>query len=366
MASGQRQPVKAERRPTGDHASEPLGRGDTLVHVLGHPDCPLDVAAAAADAQVWNCHRFCKLLHHAGLRFVYYGLSGSRVRGGEVVDIGVAEPPWEYGSPRHESYTALLSEALRQSHDARPCSRHLVCSLYGAAHSDVDCLGLPVIEPMVGYDHCWAPYRVFPSYAHQTVIYTLQADYVENTRWFDTVIPHFVDPADYPLGGGSGGYALYLGRNAEDKGISIAEEVCASAGIPLRTVHGGYWGKRKAGLIGDARVVFMPTLYLEPFGYVAIEAQMCGVPVLTTDWGAFAETVEHGVSGFRCRTEAEFLCGLERVGGLDRERIRRRALGRYTIEAVMPEYTDYFDFVWNVHVNGGYYAANALRHAFRR
>jgi hypothetical protein len=180
-----------------------------------------------------------------------------------------------------------------------------------------------------------------------------------------SAIPHFVNPDDFPLGDSPDDYALYLGRNAEDKGIGIAEDVCAAAGVPLKKVHEGYSGSRKAELIGSARVVLMPTLYLEPFGYVAVEAQMCGTPVVTTDWGAFVETVAHGVSGYRCRTQAEFLWALQHVDSLDRTAIRQRALRKYSVAAVTDQYLDYFDFVWNVHVNGGYYARDAVRYSFR-
>jgi glycosyltransferase involved in cell wall biosynthesis len=332
------------------------------IHVFGHPVHPLDVSHRPADAQVFNCLNFCSLLHHAGLPYTYYGMSGSVLpRDGEFVDLGTATGDWVYGNEWHQEYTRRASAAfLARIGDPEVLRPELVAMLYGAAQMDIAFGELPVVEAMVGYDHCCDTYRVFPSYAHQAALYARQQELIHDTKFFDTVIPHFLDPDHYPAGTGQGGYALYLGRNAPDKGIALAEAACEAAGLPLRKVHDGVWGEEKAKLLGDAQVVMMPTLYLEPFGYVAIEAQMCGTPVVTTDWGAFPETVDHGETGFRCRTHAEFLAALEKVGGLDRQLIRRRAVARFGVETVAPRYLAYFNFVWRVH-NGGYSAPGALR-----
>ncbi|NOY79764.1 MAG: glycosyltransferase family 4 protein [Kiritimatiellaeota bacterium] len=335
------------------------------VHVLGHPSRPLDVGAAPADAQVFNCRNFCLLLSRAGLRFVYYGLPGSRLpeSGGELVEIGEATGPWEYGNAWHREYTRRLDAALEERVSTAQDGRGIVVSLYGCAQADIatpERFGLPVIEAMVGYDHCWAPYRVFPSYAHQHVIYGKFGDELRESIWFDTVIPHFLDPVEYDIIEDKGDYALFLGRDAPDKGGAIAADICRRAGVPLRMIHDGLSGRDKTEMLARAVAVFMPTVYVEPFGYVAVEAQMCGVPVLTTDWGAFVETVEHGRTGFRCRTAAEFLAGLAAASDLDPDYIRARAVRRYSIQAVTPAYLAYFDFVCKVHRNG-YYAPEALR-----
>ncbi len=336
----------------------PIGR----VHVFGHPVQPLEVSRRPADAQVFNCLNFCTMLERSGLSYVYYGISGSHLPGGgEFVDLGEAGGEWVYGNAWHREYVRRANAAFAAMEeldgDPRP---ELAVILYGAAQGELEVGDLPLVEAMIGYDHCCDAYRVFPSYAHQAALYTSHAALVHDTRFFDTVIPHFIDPADFRPGQGRGGYALYLGRNAPDKGIALAEDACAAAGIPLRRVHDGVWGASKAELLGEAVAVLMPSLYLEPFGYVAIEAQMCGTPAITTDWGAFPETVEQGVTGFRCRTRAEFLAALAAAPALDRGEIRRRAVARFGIEAVGPQYLAYFDFVWRVH-RDGYRAADAIR-----
>ena len=47
------------------------------------------------------------------------------------------------------------------------------------------------------------------------------------------VIHHGVDISEFPIGGGKGGYAIFLGRMSPDKGVHIAIDAAKAAGIPL-------------------------------------------------------------------------------------------------------------------------------------
>ena len=334
-----------------------------LIHVLGHPALPMDITNAPGDAQVLNCHNFCLMLSLLGLPYIYYGCPGSKLpSGGAFVDCGKPIGKWSYRNKWHQIYNKRLSKHLAKCArlDGKP---EIIASIYGAAQSDIETFGLPVIEAMVGYDHCWAPYRVFPSYAHQHTIYAQQPDFTAKNRFFDTVIPHFLDDTQYWPSSNPQDYLLFIGRDAPGKGLAVAQQAAEKTGLELKVVHNGCFGAAKTELLANARAVLMPTLYVEPFGYVAIEAQMCGTPIITTDWGAFAETVLHGLTGFRCRTQAEFVAAIRKTPRLDRNFIRDYALNHFSIKKIAPKYKAYFDFVWNVHKNGGYYADAAFRDA---
>jgi glycosyltransferase involved in cell wall biosynthesis len=310
---------------------------------------------------VRNCDHFCRMLSHLGIPFLYYGLPESRLpAGGTLVSTGHPTAAWSWQNSWHHLYTQRLSKALAKHvvDDPRP---QLVASLYGVAQSEVDVQGLPVFEPMVGYGTCWARFKVFPSYAQQTAIYTKQQEDTWQTRFFDTVIPHFTFPSHYHVSKHPQDYLLYLGRDAADKGIAIAKRCAEDTGLPLRIEHTGWIGEAKADLLANARAVLMPTVYIEPFGYVAIEAQMSGTPVITTDWGAFAEIVLHGETGFRCRTAAEFAAAARMAPRLDREHIRFSAQTRFSMVNVAPFYEKYMQFVWQIHNNAGYYTPGAFR-----
>jgi glycosyltransferase involved in cell wall biosynthesis len=56
-------------------------------------------------------------------------------------------------------------------------------------------------------------------------------------------------------------------------------------------------------LLGAADIAITMTLNGdENFGYGAVEAMACGLPVVGTDWGGLKDTIEHAVTGFRVPT----------------------------------------------------------------
>jgi glycosyltransferase involved in cell wall biosynthesis len=106
--------------------------------------------------------------------------------------------------------------------------------------------------------------------------------------------------------------------------------------------------------MSKATALFVPTIYIEPFGTVNVEAQACGTPVITTDWGAFTETVLHGTTGFRCRNLREFLLAAEDVKKLDPKVIRKWANDNYSLEAVGFKYEQYFKRLYGIWGKGWY------------
>lgn len=221
-----------------------------------------------------------------------------------------------------------------------------------------------VVETGVGYSGVAAPFRVYESYAWMHTVYGQYMGAMSGDgRVDDAVIPNFFETADFPQGDGQGDYFLYMSRMTHRKGYGIAVETTRQIGAQLliagvggdsvdepHVTHVGLANsKLRAELLGGARATFVPTLYIEPFGGVAVESMLCGTPVLCTDWGAFTETVSHGEDGFRCRTIDEFVAGALFVDELDRQSIRERAQSRFSIEKIGAEYTRYFQRIVRSH-----------------
>ena len=88
--------------------------------------------------------------------------------------------------------------------------------------------------------------------------------------------------------------------------------------------------------------MFAPTIYVEPFNCAAVEAQFCGTPIISTDFGGFTETVEHGVTGFRCSYLGEFVRAIKDAELLDRRYIHLRAVEKYSMHHIKYDYERYF------------------------
>jgi glycosyltransferase involved in cell wall biosynthesis len=184
-------------------------------------------------------------------------------------------------------------------------------------------------------------------------------------NWWDTVIPGYLDPDQFSFSAEKDDYYLFIGRLIDRKGYRIAADVCFDLGKklvvagqgnpPLGCEYVGVVGPEERGrLMSRAKAVFVPTIYIEPFGNVNVEAQACGTPVITTDWGAFTETVIQGVTGFRCRTFGEFKRAALAVEKLDPHLIRSRAVADYSLETIGKKYEDYFSRLLHLWSRGWY------------
>jgi len=256
-------------------------------------------------------------------------------------------PHWRHFN--HRAANAIRKRAERKD---------FICLIGGAANKAIaDALpALMTVEFGIGYPGTFAKYRVFESYAWMHAIYGAQAPggpAGADGFWFDAVIPGYFEQERFPFSAKKQDYCCFVGRLIERKGFSIAVEVCKALGMRLFIAgqgtppdYGEYLGvigpAERGELMTNARACFVPTVYLEPFGNVAVEAMSCGTPVISTDWGAMTETVVHGKTGFRCRTFKQFIDAVEAAPMLDPVAIREHAISTYSLEATAPKYDDYF------------------------
>lgn len=178
------------------------------------------------------------------------------------------------------------------------------------------------------------------------------------------VIHHGVDVDRFPVGDGSGGYALFLGRMSPDKGVHIAARIARAAGVPLKIAAkmrepaerayfqanvepllggeveyvGEVGGQDKLELLAAAACLFNPIAWPEPFGMVMIEALACGTPVIATPCGSVPEIVCEGVTGFVRGSESELAEALQRVGELDRTWCRKDAETRFSTQRMVADH----------------------------
>jgi glycosyltransferase involved in cell wall biosynthesis len=231
------------------------------------------------------------------------------------------------------------------------------------AHPD-----LMTVEYSIGYVSSFAPYRVYESHIWRHCTHGYQDD--QRGRFFDAVIPYFFDETEFPFRAEKEPFALYVGRLTPRKGVAIACQAAKLAGVPLKVIgHGDLGlvtdGAEYLGALPDAErnewmsrasCLICPTLYLEPFGSMAVEAQLVGTPVISTDFGAFVETVEQGKTGYRCNYLGEFVEAISAVRALDPAYIRARAVSLYSMGVIAPQYQRYFErllLLWDQGWNTG-------------
>lgn len=362
-------------------------------HVLALPHThvtPEFSACAFTNKAFYFCEMMRSLGHHVTLyagpkstanvdEFVPCVTEKARIK--HIGDQHYTSAPW--GAKLWDDFNKKAVREIKK----RIQPEDFICILGGDAHR-------PIVEQFphnihaeigVGYGGCFANFKVFESYAWMHTVYGARSNNnpcgVDGT-WYDVVIPGYLDPEQYP--DGSRGierfmsysvppvnpddeYYMFVGRLIDRKGYAIAQDVCERLGRRLILAgpgefsgYGEYVGvigpEERGRLMAGATALFAPTKYIEPFGNVAVEAMACGTPVISTDFGAFTETVTHGETGFRCRTFAEFVKAADDVRKLDRDLIRDYASNRYSIYTIRHQYEAYFKRLAGLRDPLGWYA----------
>jgi glycosyltransferase involved in cell wall biosynthesis len=176
------------------------------------------------------------------------------------------------------------------------------------------------------------------------------------------VIANGIDLDRWPVGDGSGGFAVWSGRLVPEKGAHLAVRAAASVGIPLLLagpapdptyLHevlepalgpGARWvghldHSALARLVGAAAVAVVTPCWDEPYGLVVAEALSTGTPVAAFARGAVPELLTE-----RCGTLAEpddvagLAAAIQRSSGLCRADARAHALATCSAERMIGEY----------------------------
>lgn len=315
--------------------------------------------------------RFARLLKNLGHHVTLYASEENDAPCDELVTVITKEEaetllnatspdptPYQYAYIEHWSPIWQLANArMVREIGRRKEPRDIICSIGGfsqhpvaEAHKD-----LMFVEYSIGYNGSFSPYRVFESQAWKHASYGAQG--ITESRFFDAVIPCFYDPAEFQFSAHKEPFLLYVGRLIPRKGLSIACQAAEAAGVPLKVIgHGDkslvtngaeYLGAlptlERNAWMARARALILPTTYLEPFNQVAVEGQFCGTPIISTDIGGFTETVEQGLTGFRCNYLGEFVEAIHAVHGLDPRYIQARAERLYSMDAAARQYESYFN-----------------------
>jgi len=157
-------------------------------------------------------------------------------------------------------------------------------------------------------------------------------------------------------------YLLYMSVISERKGADIAVKAAIATGTELLIAGKTDWdrayfdnrllpliesshglvsfigpltGPEKMHHLSNAKALILPSRYCEPGSIVVLEAQACGVPVITSRDGCLPEYVEHGVSGFNCGNLQEYMDAINNVGDLNRKDIMEIAAHEWDITRVV-------------------------------
>jgi FkbM family methyltransferase len=344
-------------------------------HLLGTFNTPTNKKEGVGYAFCSKIMHIAKALRSLGHKVIFYGAEGSEVECDEFVEVlkkkELPEKLYveEGNHPANLLFNTRAIAEIKKRHPKYFRSRDFLLIPTGSYQKPVaDAVDMPLqVEVGIGYRGVFARYKIFESYSWMQWHYGRMG--MNSGVFTDAVIPPIFDLDDFQFSEEKGDYFLYLGRIVQNKGVEVAIETCKAIGAKLKIAGidsgmkieedsnielvGFADSQKRKELLSKAKAVFVPTIYIEPFGYIIMEAAASGTPVITTDWGSFPEIVQHGKTGFRARSLAQFIMAAKNIDQIKPKDCRDWA-AQFTSQNIAPMYQQYFEQLQNLYGKGWY------------
>lgn len=216
------------------------------------------------------------------------------------------------------------------------------------------------IEMSVDYNaHDELPFRIYASSAwlHWS-LGKMGRDIGSHYNW---VIPPIFDADQWHLSNRPEDYALCIAPLSHRSGINTLTEIALR--LPRLTIHvygsgdTSPWAGAPSNLIfkgpsseidkkiviSKARCLLIANNYVGSSGQLAIQSQLCGTPVIATNYGANIEHIEDGENGYLCQTLADWIVAIESCQKLDRPQISATAKRKYSKDEIGRRYDSAFN-----------------------
>ena len=296
------------------------------------------------------------------------GSSRTRATLRSVAHGTVSEAMAQGAAHEYDHYaTALFAEALRQEAEFDVIHCHLGCRFVPMGLVST----MPVLHTshiVLSVDDQWIVGR-YPQTPIAAISHYQAAAIPPQCRMNVRVIHHGIDFGDYTFSPGPGKYLAFLGRMGPQKSPLDAIRIARRAGMPLvlagkpqnaeeeryfaeqvrPSVDGhsvSYVGpvdhRQKNELLSGAAALLFPIQGEEAFGLAMIEAMACGTPVVAWKRSSVTEIVDDGKTGFYADSVEALATQVPRATALDREAVRRHALGRFSHLRMVDDYLEMY------------------------
>ena len=282
-----------------------------------------------------------------------------------------------WSSPLCIEFNRRLRVKLKENY--RGNTTDIVCVPLGKIHNDaIHNMNYVIVEFGIGYSHSYHNYRVFESNAWLSC--TIGKESVNNdnkgTNNYDFVIPHYFDINQFKLNMNPNPLQIgFLGRLCTGKGCHIISDIASKfptiqfilcgSGDPTSFLtrpniiyKSPIHGNDRSDYLGNCIAVLCLTTYFEPFNCACVESQLCGTPVISSDFGGMVETIKQFKTGLKGHTLSDYCYGIQMAinGKFDRKYIRDRAVKKYNMYKLAYNYEYVFKSVNDIHTtkNGWY------------